>query len=135
MLDASIAAAWFLPDEQSAASDALLQDLAASVAYVPTLFWFEIRNLLLKAERRGRLGAGESRVCMTKLRSLPFQDEGAGSDDSVLNLAARHSLTAYDASYLALALDRSLALATGDMRLAGAAKAESVGLVGPLASL
>ena len=39
VLDASIAAAWFLPDEQHDDADALMTDLRSTPAIVPSLFW------------------------------------------------------------------------------------------------
>ncbi|WP_338012955.1 type II toxin-antitoxin system VapC family toxin [Pararhizobium polonicum] len=59
VLDASIAAAWFLPDEQHDAADRLMSEIRSTVGLVPALFWFETRNLFLVAERRGRLKQGE----------------------------------------------------------------------------
>ncbi len=132
VVDASIAAAWFLPDEQNDAADQLLEDLRSAPGRVPSLFWFETRNLFLMAERRGRLGAGEAALSMMQMRGLPLQDEGAGGDPLVLTLAARHALSAYDASYLALAVQLALPLATPDERLAAAARLEGIGVRGPL---
>jgi predicted nucleic acid-binding protein len=45
----------------------------------------------------------------------------------------RHRLTAYDASYLALAAGEKRSLATLDNALAAAARTEGVTVVGPLA--
>jgi predicted nucleic acid-binding protein len=132
VLDASIAAAWFLPDEENDAADHLMSELRSTVSYVPSLFWFETRNLFLMAERRGRLRAGEALLVMTQLRALSIEDAGSGGDGRVLELAARHGLSGYDASYLALAMARDVPLATGDRRLAAAARAEGVVLVGSL---
>jgi len=126
VIDASIAAAWFLPDERNDEADRALAGLQSAPGYVPTLFWFEMRNLLLMAERRGRLSAGEAVTSMALLRRLPLRDEGAGSDTLVLALAARLALSAYDASYLALAIRLALPLATTDERLAVAARREGV---------
>lgn len=134
VVDASIAAAWFLPDERNDAADQLMADLRSSPGRVPSLFWFETRNLFLTAERRGRFAAGEAVLSMAQLRGLPLQDEGAGGDRLVLALAARHALSAYDASYLALAVRLALPLATTDKRLAAAARLEGVDIRGPLAS-
>ena len=131
VVDASIAAAWFLPDEQNDAADQVLADLRSVPGRVPSLFWFEIRNLFLMAERRGRLGAGEAALSMTQMRGLPLQDEGAGSDPLVLTLAARHALSIYEAGYLALAVRLALPLATTDKRLAAAARLEGIGVRGP----
>jgi predicted nucleic acid-binding protein len=134
VVDASIAAAWFLPDECNDAADQLMADLRSAPGRVPSLFWFETRNLFLTAERRGRLAAGEAALSMAQLRGLPLQDEGAGGDPLVLALAARHAISAYDASYLALAIQLALPLATTDKRLADAARLEGIDVRGPLAS-
>ena len=134
VVDASIAAAWFLPDERNDAADQLMAGLRSAPGRVPSLFWFETRNLLLTAERRGRLAVGEAALSMAQLRGLPLQDEGAGGDPLVLALAARHAISAYDASYLALAVQLALPLATTDKRLAAAARLEGIDVRDPLDS-
>jgi predicted nucleic acid-binding protein len=132
ILDASIAAAWFLPDEQHDAADRLMSDVRSTAGLVPALFWFETRNLFLMAERRKRLRPGEALLLMTQLRGLPLEDAGSGGDGLVLELATRHTLTAYDASYVALAKTQRLPLATGDRKMATAAQSEGITIVGPL---
>jgi predicted nucleic acid-binding protein len=129
VLDASIAATWFLPDENSRVGDRLLLSLESTSAAVPALFWFEMRNVLMIAERRGRLEQGEASQCMSQLRSLPIEDLGSGSDERILELARRHGLSAYDASYLAMALDQNLPLGTSDRQLAAAALRESIQVI------
>jgi predicted nucleic acid-binding protein len=94
---------------------------------------FEIRNILAMSERRGRIGAGEALLGMERVRRLPFEDAGVGGDGGTLLLAARHTLSAYDAAYLALALNRSVPLATLDRKLATAARKETVSVLGPFA--
>ena len=89
---------------------------------MPSLFWHEARNILIIAERRGRIAAGEAAASMGRLRRLPLEDAGAGPDGAVLALAMAHGLTAYDAAYLVLARERGLPLATLDQKLAGAAR-------------
>ncbi|MBV9566919.1 MAG: type II toxin-antitoxin system VapC family toxin [Hyphomicrobiales bacterium] len=131
VLDASIAAAWMLPDEQDDGADRVMQALHTTSCLVPSLFWFEIRNLFLTAERRGRLRAGEALLSMSQLRALAIQD-GSSGDHLVLELAKRRNLSGYDASYLALAVDRKVPLATCDKRLADASRREKVDLLGPL---
>ena len=130
VIDASIAAAWFLPDEKNNAADVILHSLRTNTGHVPALFWFELRNLFLVAERRGRLKQGEALLSMTQLRRLPLRDEGSGPDAIVLNLAGIHSLSAYDASYLALAVQLAMPLATTDQWLANAARAEGLAVLG-----
>ena len=101
---------------------------------MPSLFWHEARNILLIAERRQRIGAGEAAAGMARLRRLPLEDAGPGRDGVILAIAAVHGLSAYDAVDLALAQERVLPLATLDRKLAGAARAEGVKVLGLLGS-
>jgi predicted nucleic acid-binding protein len=55
VIDASIAAAWFLPDEDSEAATVLARRIEKRPGAVPDLFYHEMRNLLVLAFRRGRL--------------------------------------------------------------------------------
>jgi predicted nucleic acid-binding protein len=131
VVDVSVAAAWMLPDENEEAAEDLLYRLPGATALVPSLFWHEARSVMLTAERRGRIAAGEAIAAMSRLRRLPLEDAGVGQDTNVLALAARHQLRAYDASYLALAVDSALPLATLDRRLAAAARAEGIATADP----
>jgi predicted nucleic acid-binding protein len=131
VVDASIAVAWLLPEEHSDAAEAVIATLSGR-SPVPSLFWHETRNILITAERRGRIVAGEPAAAMGRLRRLPLEDAGGGSDGPVLAIALAHRLSAYDAAYLALAQERALPLATLDRKLAAAAHREGVALLGPL---
>ncbi len=134
VVDASMAAAWILPDEHSPAAEAVMPRSPATPAQVPSLFWHEMRSLALMAERRGRIAEGEAVGALARLRRLPLEDAGDGRDEVVLALAVKHALSAYDAAYLALAIAKVLPLATLDRRLAAAARREGVAVRGPLAS-
>ena len=133
IVEASLAAAWMLPDEHSDAAHRLMLALKAAPGLVPTLFWPEMRNLFVMAERRERIARGEAVPMMLRLRGLPLADLGMGSDSPVLGLAVKHNLTAYEACYLFFALDRTVPLATLDRGLAEAARSEHIELLGPLA--
>lgn len=132
VIDASMAAAWLLPEEFSDAAEAVIATIDAPCP-VPSLFFFEIRNILAMAERRGRISAGGALVNMERLRRLRLDDAGIGGDGYVLLLAATHGLSAYDAAYLALSLNRSAPLATLDRKLAASARKEGVSILGPFA--
>lgn len=132
VLDASIAASWFLPDEESEAAELLIGALANSPGLVPSLFWFEARNLFVMAERRGRLQPGAALAATLKLRSLPLESGGSGNDVSIVEIALRHGLSGYDASYVALARAGNMPLATADRKMAHAARIEGIAIVGPL---
>lgn len=124
--DASVAAAWLLPDEEAALADLALERLAGETACVPVLFWYELRNVLLTAERRGRIDEHYADVAMARIRRLPIRCPGEPEDHLILALARSHRLTAYDASYLALAIREGCPLASLDRRLNDAAAAEGV---------
>ena len=124
--DASVAAAWVLPDEEAALADLALDRLGAETAKVPGVFWHELRNLLLTAERRGRIDERHADASMARLRRLPIVCPGDLDDHEVMALARTHRLTAYDASYLALAIREGRALASLDRRLNETAAADGV---------
>ena len=134
VVDASMAAAWMLPDERNDTTDEVLLRLIREPGRAPSLFWHEARSLFLKAERRGRFPAGGASAFMQRLWRLPIEDAGAGADATVFALAGAHGLSSYDATYLALALAEQRPIATLDKKLADAAKAEGIGVLGPLRS-
>lgn len=132
VLDASIAASWFLPDEQSESAERLISELGVAPGLVPSLFWFETRNIFIMAERRGRFSPGAALAASLKLRSLPLQDGGLGNDVAIVGISLKHSLSGYDASYVALAKSAGMPLATADRKMAAAARSEGIRVVGPL---
>ena len=123
-----------LPDERNDNTDEVLIRLIREPGRAPSLFWHEARSLFLKAERRGRFPAGGASAFMQRLWRLPIEDAGAGADATVFALAGAHGLSSYDATYLALALAEQRPIATLDKKLADAAKAEGIGVLGPLRS-
>lgn len=115
-----------LPDEEAAVADTALDRLVEETAKVPGLFWHELRNLLLTAERRGRIDRRHAEVSLARLRRLRIVSPDDMDDREVMTLARSHRLTACDASYLALAIREDCALASLDRRLNEAAAAEGV---------
>jgi predicted nucleic acid-binding protein len=87
---------------------------------VPAFFWLEVVNVL--ARRHGWSGS-EVIEAVHELESLGIETlEGdRAALLSVIDLAERHGLTAYDAGYLALALSLDADLATADGGMARAA--------------
>jgi len=129
VLDASVTASWLFPDEQHpAALEARRRTLGESVL-VPLHWWFEIRNTLLFAERRGRISERLTSVALDQLSRLPIEVAPQPNDNDVLALARRHHLTFYDAAYLELAFREHIALATLDGALRAAAVAEAVEVI------
>ena len=129
VLDASATASWCFDDESAAAADAAMERLPADHAVVPALWWFEVGNILIVNERRGRIEPVDSDVFLDDLARLPIRIESHTSERLVVALARKHRLTAYDAAYLALAVRLTAPIATLDRALAAAAHAEGLELV------
>jgi len=130
VIDASVTACWLLPDEGHDVATAAFARLITDHALVPGLWWFEMRNLFIVNERRGRLDNEKTSRALSLLSELPIRLDHAPNSASVLHLARRHRLTVYDATYLELAQREVAPLATLDDALTRAAKAEGVPLVG-----
>lgn len=125
VVDASVAAKWFIPQEHSRFADSVLDTVLVEHGCVPALFRWEIQNLLLAAERADRLTAQDVDDAMETLRDLPITVDRVHERLFVgneLRLARHYDLTAYDAAYLALALHHGAVLATSDAELCRAAK-------------
>jgi hypothetical protein len=55
VIDTSIAACWLMPDEHHPIADAAQRRIIHEPAMTPVLWWYELRNIMLVNERRGRL--------------------------------------------------------------------------------
>jgi predicted nucleic acid-binding protein len=130
VIDASAAAGWLLPDEANQRSFDILELVEQRTSLVPGIWWFEIRNILLTAERKKRITSAVADELLQHLEALPIELESDGDARSILALARRHNLTFYDASYLELAVRRKLDLATLDKDLVAAARSENIVLLG-----
>ena len=132
VLDVSLSTAWCFADEASEPAWAILEWLQGGRAHVPALWLWETANLLVQAERRGRISPAAIRTFLGLLEGLPIsvdEPSTASAWHDTLALARSHRLTSYDAAYLELALRRSLPLATRDKALQAAARLEGVRLM------
>lgn len=133
ILDGSATIAWLIPDEHTAPSQLVLEQVADKGAIVPMLWRLEIGNALTLAVRRNRMSRDERAAALAKLSDLPIEVDSETfvyAWTSTLALADRFSLTVYDACYLELAQRRALPLATLDGDLRKAAKALDIPLLG-----
>jgi predicted nucleic acid-binding protein len=132
VLDCSLALAWAIPDERSAQAESLLKKIGrGSKLWVSALWWFELSNALVVAQRRGRLSDSDVLRLIELYRQLPLYTDtllGAEAVFRFRSLALRHDLSAYDAAYLEIAQRRGIILATLDASLARAAKRAGVRL-------
>jgi predicted nucleic acid-binding protein len=133
VVDASVGFAWVYQDQATPETIKLLQDIAlGETAVVPSLWFLEMANVLLVAQRRHRLTVGQRKATLEKLTAMQFTvDEEAARNafGKISELAEKHGLTVYDATYLELALRRKLALASRDEALRSAAKRSGIKLL------
>lgn len=135
VLDASVALTWIFADEFTDYSQFVSEILNEGEAYVPVIWPLEVANGVLNAVRRGRFLTSDIQRFLGDLAHLPIEIESGIELETLgqttLALALPHRLSAYDASYLELAIRRGLPLATQDRKLADAAVAAGVELLQP----
>ena len=134
VLDASISAVWALTDESNALATQILDGWAANpehpeTALVPSLWWYELRNLLAINERRKRIAAAESTAFLHVLDLFPIEIDEEPDEDAIFGFARRYQLSFFDAAYLEVAYRKGLPLATLDKALMAAAEAAGVPLL------
>ena len=132
VIDASVALAWCFDDEATEATRTLLDRFEDERAEVPSLWHLELANALAMGERKGRITPARASEFIALIDALPIViDERTPNFalSSVLELSRRQQLSAYDASYLELAMRRGIPLATKDDDLARAANHMGVTLL------
>jgi len=130
VLDASVVGSWCFSDEFHPNAEAAFRRIADETAVVPSLLWFELRNVLLMGERRNRLSEAQTARFLNYIGELPIEVDRDPNNNLVLSLARTHRLSVYDAAYLELAQRKALPLSTLDNALINAARVEKVPLVG-----
>lgn len=127
VVDTSVTMAWCFEDEATKAADEVLDRLRDDHAVVPSLWQLEVANVLLVAERRGRISEAQVARFIGLLQQLPIDVDAEAADvTAVLGVGRRHGLSAYDACYLVLAERLGAALATLDADLVVAGRAAGV---------
>ena len=126
VLDASVALAWLLNEQDASMVEPVLLRLESDEALVPELWHLEVRNSLLVASRRGRLSPDAPTERLDALRDLPVRTDSGLDLSLAFVLAQKHGLSYYDAVYLELAKRHSAPIATLDKALARAAGIEGV---------
>ena len=129
VLDASVAAKWYLPaaDEPlNAEALQLLKDYVGGSVnlLVPDLFWPEFTNILWKATRYGRVSVrtAEEAIVAMREREIPTASSAVLLQDAFA-IATTSNRTVYDAVYVALAVVSGTPLITADERLANSVAA------------
>jgi predicted nucleic acid-binding protein len=126
--DCSFAVGWLLK-ETDRHGVLLVHRVPNDQDVAPSLWPYEIRNVLLMAERHGRITPPDFDGLLNQLAGLPVDIDLEPDHGAAALFARRHSLTFYDAVYLEIAIRRSLPMATLDRELVNAARLEGVPLV------
>jgi len=119
-------------DQATEATRALLDRFEDERAEVPSLWHLELANALAMGERKGRITPARASEFIALIDGLPIVIDERTSNfalSTVLELSRRERLSAYDASYLELAMRRGVPLATKDNDLARAANHMGVTLL------
>ena len=134
VLDNSVSMRWLLESEKSSDqkyAEAVLNSLVEANALVPNLWHLEATNVLLGAEKRGEVEAGEIERFISQLENLPLQVDPLTSRQAfnrTMALSKIYKLSSYDAAYLELAMREGIPLATLDKNLRKAATKADVEL-------
>jgi predicted nucleic acid-binding protein len=123
VLDASLTLTWAFPDEWHVMAQRAREILESrgGKAIVPRIWWYEVRNILIVNERRGRITPAGTAIFLKQIADLPIETAPAPDERILLDLARQTKLTVYDAAYLALAIEEKLPIATLDQALQNAA--------------
>ena len=132
VLDNSVTMRWFFGDgkpQELAYAGKVLDAMKVATAIVPTTWGLEVANVIAKSEAKSLVTEARSGAFLEMLDGVSIEVDAATfahALESTLQLARRYKLSAYDASYLELALRRGISLATLDEDLQKAAKKAGV---------
>ena len=121
VVDCSVAARWFLADEATRYTDATFDLLEDRNAAAPVLLISEFTNVFLKLQRQRKLSTALAQGAVQRFGSLGIEiDRLHPEPQRLLALADEYGVSAYDATYLELALrlGSPLACCDGGLRLA-----------------
>ena len=132
VLDNSVTMRWFFGDgkpQQLAYARKALDAMKQDSALVPVTWGLEVANVIAKAEAKALVTEARSGAFLEMLEGVDIEVDAATFAHALsdtLQLARRYKLSAYDASYLELALRLGIPLATLDEDLQKAAKKAGV---------
>ena len=116
VLDASVAAKWFMEEDHDDVALAILT--GPDELHAPDFLLLEVDSVLCKWIRRGTLTVPEADAVRAGLRRYPIQTHPFGQiHDSAYAIAKQTARSVYDCLYLALAERLGAQVVTADRRL------------------
>lgn len=137
VLDASVTAAWLLPDDASAHTQRLYARIRRHEVdpQAPNLWQWECSNLIASGVQCGRIPHGSVEGLWGVLEAIRHRVElhelAPAQHKAVLDVALDTGLPTYDAAYLWLAQSLRLPLASFDKRQIAAARQSGVAVLDP----
>lgn len=134
VLDCSIVFSWYFADESNSYADNVARSLKKRHAVVPGVWSLEVANTLVVGERKKRSTHAQASTFLLRLSHLPITIDDQTSQQAwrtTMDLARKCVLSSYDASYLELAVRKSIPIATLDQSLTAAADSLGVKLYKP----
>lgn len=134
VLDTSVTMCWFFGDgkpQELIFASKVLDAMKDASALVPVTWGLEVANVIARAEAKGLVTEARSEAFLETLQHVDIEVDMATFSHALsdtLQLARRYKLSAYDASYLELALRKGIPLATLDKDLQKAAQKTGVKL-------
>lgn len=125
VVDSSFTVPLFLPDEYSSQIEGFFNVALqrGTTIFVSAIWWFEINNVLHLSIKRKRLNYQQAMNAIEICKYFDFfKIEPVVFNHVIVDLAQSHNLSAYDASYLDLAVRYQAGLATLDKQLTTVAK-------------
>ena len=132
VLDNSVTMRWLFGDgkpQELAYAGRVLDAMQDVKVLVPMTWGLEVANVIVKAEAKALVTEARSGAFLEMLEEVEIEVDTATfahALSTTLQLARRYKLSAYDASYLELALRTGLPLASLDEDLQKAAKKAGV---------
>jgi predicted nucleic acid-binding protein len=124
IVDASVAVAWFVRNQASGYTDRIRRQARGRRLHVPAVWPLEFTNALRQLERRKLLSDRQVNTIIDLTEPLDIVvHKDIPAPRRLLAIARDRDLTAYDASYLDLALTLRYPVACRDGALRGALRA------------
>ena len=117
VVDASVAAQWYFPEEHTEIAESLLETAKIELL-APDLLHVEMAVLVRERVRRGEIDLGTAERVMEALRKAPV-DVKSSSDlaQQAVSLSLREGIGLHDAFYLTLGMQAGCPVVTADPRL------------------